>query len=192
MSVPSISKDSNQTLLSSHQRPAPAAIVSSEVWWKFEISFRNWNENKLFLGDLTYFTTWIGNRTIRHWFSSVKFSVIVLDIFCDHTKLYRSRFLNCISDMISIRQIFHQSINRESTRQLFYTQHRRQKRCCMRYMSSNNDDSEHQERHLPSLMNYSVRPSPNFLHTFKNFIFANVRIISDWLNLWLIICKLIV
>ena len=191
MSVPSISKDSNQTLLSSHQRPAPA-IVSSEVWWKFEISFRNWNENKLFLGDLTYFTTWIGNHKIRHWFCSVKFSVIVLDIFCDHTKLYRSRFLNCISDMISIRQIFHQSINRESTRQLFYTQHRRQKRCCMRYMSSNNDDSEHQERHLPSLMNYSVRPSPNFLHTFKNFIFANVRIISDWLNLWLIICKLIV
>jgi non-homologous end joining protein Ku len=26
---------------------------------------------------------------------------------------------------------------------------------------------------LPFL-NYSVRPSPNFLHTFKNFIFANV------------------
>ena len=148
---------------------------------KFKISFRNWNENKLFLGDLTYFTTWIGNHTIRHWFCSVKFSVIVLGIFCDHTKPYRSRFLNCISDMIPIRQILHQSINRKSTRHLFNTQHRRQKRCCMRYMSSNNDDSEHQERHLPLLMNYSVRPSPNFLHTFKNFIFANVRIISDWL-----------
>jgi len=69
--------------------------------------------------------------------------------------------------MISTRNILYRGVTRDTAR-IFQSQHQDRHRCSFRCMSSNN------ERQLPFLMNFSVKPSPNFVHSFKNFFFANM------------------
>ena len=92
----------------------------------------------------------------------------------------RYKLISFANVMISIRNMLYRGVNQETSR-IFQSHRTNRNRCSLRKMSSNSDDN--QERHLPFLMNYSVRPSPNFLHTFKNFIFAKVAYESIICNL---------
>lgn len=75
--------------------------------------------------------------------------------------------------MISLRNTLYRGVTQETAR-IFQSHRNDGNKSSLRRMSSNSNDQ--QERQLPFLMNFSVKPSPNFVHSFKNFIFTNAII----------------